>query len=187
MKKIILVLLCLTLSLFLTACEDKKDSQENNDQTINENIEQNGVNDEQEEIKEEQQIPLQDQNSVQEQPTPQIKPQIDNTPTKEPEKTPSTPTKEPEKTPSTPNKEPEQPAKVCTPKKFNHKYTYVYQTEEICKKEGNLRFLELSDTVLPNIFVYSCDKIVDECGDTYYGVKFNEYDHNTNQVVDVYY
>lgn len=62
-------------------------------------------------------------------------------------------------------------AKICKSKKFANKYTYVYNDEATCKKEGNTVFNDLYDQGL-DVMLYDCEKIVDDCGDTYYGVVF---------------
>jgi hypothetical protein len=62
----------------------------------------------------------------------------------------------------------------CTSKKFNNKYTYSYQTEEECKKGGNTAYFIESEKD-ENIFTYGCEKIVDDCNTTWYGVYFNSF------------
>lgn len=61
---------------------------------------------------------------------------------------------------------------TCTPKKFDNTYSYVYTTQEECKKEGNIAFMNITDNEDSDIFAYGCCQIVDECGTTYYGVIF---------------
>lgn len=61
---------------------------------------------------------------------------------------------------------------TCTPKKFDNTYSYVYSTQEECKKEGNIAFMNITDTEDSDIFAYGCRQIVDDCGTTYYGVIF---------------
>lgn len=75
------------------------------------------------------------------------------------------------------NTTPTEPAKTCTAKKFNKKYTYVYADEKTCMHEGNNVFYEVTDNnkVSDEIFTFSCEKIVDDCGNTYYGVYFNAF------------
>lgn len=68
--------------------------------------------------------------------------------------------------------EPKKEEKKCQSKKFTKKYTYVYDSEETCKKEGNNNFFYVADNVDDTVFSYGCEKIVDECGATYYGVIF---------------
>ena len=62
-------------------------------------------------------------------------------------------------------------SKTCQSKKFKNKYSYVYTSNDECKKQGNLNFFTESDKD-SNIFSYSCEKIVDDCGKEYYGVYF---------------
>lgn len=61
--------------------------------------------------------------------------------------------------------------KTCQSKKFKNKYSYVYTSNNECKKQGNLNFFTESDKD-SNIFSYGCEKIVDDCGKVYYGVYF---------------
>lgn len=70
-------------------------------------------------------------------------------------------------------------SKTCQSKKFKNKYKYVYTTEAECKKQGNLNFFTESDKN-QKIFSYGCEKIVDDCGKTYYGVYFYTTDDNSN-------
>ena len=62
-------------------------------------------------------------------------------------------------------------SKTCQSNKFKNKYSYVYTSNDECKKQGNLNFFTESDKD-SNIFSYSCEKIVDDCGKEYYGVYF---------------
>lgn len=62
-------------------------------------------------------------------------------------------------------------SKTCQSKKFKNKYSYVYTSNDECKKQGNLNFFTESDKD-SNIFSYGCEKIVDDCGKVYYGVYF---------------
>lgn len=75
----------------------------------------------------------------------------------------------------------------CTPKKFDKTYSYVYEDEETCMKEGNNAFFEVSDNIDDSIFTYGCEEIVDDCGTTWYGVYFNYYDYSSSSVEQVYY
>ena len=58
-------------------------------------------------------------------------------------------------------------------KKFKNKYTYVFEDENTCVKNGDqidawnyFRANNIPATT------YGCEKIVDECGNTYYGVYY---------------
>ena len=82
--------------------------------------------------------------------------------------------------------------KTCTPKKFQEKYKYFYATEAECHKEGeSTAFFDITDNVDNRVFTINCDKIVDDCGTTWYGVSYNIYDpeHSTRDdgVVVVHY
>lgn len=72
---------------------------------------------------------------------------------------------------------PIEPVKTCTAKKFNKKYTYVYSDDKTCLHEGNNAFYEVTDNnkISDEIFTFSCEKIIDDCGNTYYGVYFNAF------------
>lgn len=61
----------------------------------------------------------------------------------------------------------------CTQKKFKNKYSYVFEDENTCVKNGDqidawnyFRANNIPATT------YGCEKIVDECGNTYYGVYY---------------
>ena len=62
-------------------------------------------------------------------------------------------------------------SKTCQSKKFKNKYSYVYTSNDECKKQGNFDFFTESDED-STIFSYGCEKIVDDCGKEYYGVYF---------------
>ncbi len=63
-------------------------------------------------------------------------------------------------------------SKKCTPKKFKHKYTYTYATESECNNEGYNNINYVYENVNSNVSLFGCEKITDECGDTYWGVYF---------------
>ena len=112
---------------------------------------------------------------------------VDNTQIKENEnKTEEETSKEKNKVEET------KPQNTCTPKKFQEKYKYFYTTEEECHKEGeSTAFFDITDNVDDRVFTINCDKIVDDCGTTWYGVSYNIYDpeHSTRDdgVVVVHY
>lgn len=61
----------------------------------------------------------------------------------------------------------------CIPKKFKNKYTYVYDDETTCVRNGDQ--IDAWDYFRANDIpatIYGCEKIVDECGNTYYGVYY---------------
>lgn len=72
----------------------------------------------------------------------------------------------------------------CT-KVFSKKYSVVTKDKESCQKQGNLKFLELSDNG-EGVFAYECEEIKDACGDVYYGAFYWIYDHDKNTEVKVY-
>lgn len=61
----------------------------------------------------------------------------------------------------------------CTPKKFKNKYTYVYTEKEVCIKNGDQidawNYFKANNIPATT---YGCEEIIDECGDTYYGVYY---------------
>lgn len=73
--------------------------------------------------------------------------------------------------------------KACTPKKFSQKYSYVYNTFEQCKKEGNNAFFYILDNVDNRVFSYNCSAIKDECGSTWYGVYFYIWENDKEKVL----
>ena len=75
----------------------------------------------------------------------------------------------------------------CISKKFAHDYTYVYETNDECIKEGYNAFYKITEHVNENVFTFACDEIKDECGKTWYGVSFNIYDSVEDQIKKVYY
>lgn len=70
---------------------------------------------------------------------------------------------------------------ACRAKVFDKSYTYVYETESECQKQGNTNFLYVSDYINSKVFVYNCRKITDECGTVWYGVYFMVYNTDTNK------
>ena len=102
----------------------------------------------------------------------EVKEKVDNTQIKENEnKTSEETSKEENKVEET------NPQNTCTPKKFQEKYKYFYATEEECHKEGeSTAFFDITDNVDSRVFTINCDKIVDDCGTTWYGVSYNIYD-----------
>lgn len=61
----------------------------------------------------------------------------------------------------------------CTPKKFKNKYTYVYTEKEVCIQNGDQidawNYFKANNIPATT---YGCEEIIDECGDTYYGVYY---------------
>lgn len=69
--------------------------------------------------------------------------------------------------------EPKQEETKCTPKKFKNKYTYVFENKNTCVKSGDQ--IDAWNYFRANgipATVYGCEEIVDECGNTYYGVYY---------------
>lgn len=71
--------------------------------------------------------------------------------------------------------------KKCESKKFSQKYSYAYETKDVCVKEGNLAFFEISDNVDSDVFSYGCEEIVDDCGQKWYGVIFYKWSEELGQ------
>ena len=62
----------------------------------------------------------------------------------------------------------------CTPQMFKERYTYYYTDEATCKRNGAPD--EVWQYFIKNnvpATIYSCEKIVDDCGDIYYGVYYS--------------
>lgn len=76
---------------------------------------------------------------------------------------------------------------TCQSKKFSHKYSYVYNDNDTCMKQENLAFIDVSDNINTKVFTYGCEEIIDDCGTKYYGVYFNVYNDETDQVERWYY
>ena len=71
------------------------------------------------------------------------------------------------------SEEPKQEEVKCTPKKFKNRYTYFYEDKDTCVKNGDQidAWNYFSANGIPAT-VYGCEEIVDECGNTYYGVYY---------------
>lgn len=81
--------------------------------------------------------------------------------------------KEEPKKEETLKEEPKQEEVKCTPKKFKNKYTYFYEDKDTCVKNGDHQ--EAWDYFKANgisAYTYGCEKIIDDCGKTYYGVYY---------------
>lgn len=61
----------------------------------------------------------------------------------------------------------------CTPQKFTKRYTYFYMDEATCSRNGApdevWQYFIKNNIPATN---YGCEKIIDDCGTTYYGVYF---------------
>lgn len=69
--------------------------------------------------------------------------------------------------------EPKQEEVKCTPKKFKNNYTYVYEDKDTCVRNGDQ--IDAWNYFRANgipATIYGCEEIVDECGNTYYGVYY---------------
>lgn len=69
--------------------------------------------------------------------------------------------------------EPKQEEAKCTPKKFKNNYTYVYEDKDTCVRNGDQ--MDAWNYFRANgipATIYGCEEIVDECGNTYYGVYY---------------
>ena len=76
-----------------------------------------------------------------------------------------------------PVEEPKQEEVKCTPKKFKHKYTYVFEDKETCIKNGDqMDAWEYFKANGISAYTYGCEEIIDECGNKYYGVYFGNMD-----------
>lgn len=61
----------------------------------------------------------------------------------------------------------------CTPKKFKNQYTYVFTEKDACVNSGGQidAWNYFSANNIPAT-TFGCEEIVDDCGDTYYGVYY---------------
>lgn len=101
----------------------------------------------------------------------------ENEPATEEENTSNSPTNNNNQT-TEPSQEvtPTQPVQEevkCTPKKFKNQYTYVFTEKEVCIQNGDqidawnyFRANNIPATI------FGCEEIIDDCGDTYYGVYY---------------
>jgi uncharacterized repeat protein (TIGR02543 family) len=74
----------------------------------------------------------------------------------------------------------------CVAKKFNNKYTYVYESYEACKKGGAGAVMDLADKGI-DVTTYSCREIYDDCGTKWYGVVFDKWSDELDKNVEYYY
>lgn len=161
MKKKIFVIICLIAIVFVTGCEKKSETK---DLLI-----------EKTSISEEEKVQNNDLDVEEaEQNTPSEKEEITHKDEKnKKEELPNTATST---KPTQNNQQDEsqvQVEKTCTPKKFAHKYTYVYESEAVCNANGDQP--DAFDYFVANgitASMFGCEKIVDDCGNTYYGVYF---------------
>jgi uncharacterized repeat protein (TIGR02543 family) len=82
---------------------------------------------------------------------------------------------------SSTNSENKSEEQKCIAKKFDKKYSYVYDSMDVCKKKGNDAFNELTDANEPDIFAYGCQEIVDDCGTKWYGVVFYKWSEDQGE------
>lgn len=61
----------------------------------------------------------------------------------------------------------------CTPKKFKNQYTYVFTEKDACVNSGGQidAWNYFSANNIPAT-TFGCEEIIDDCGDTYYGVYY---------------
>lgn len=161
MKKIVSILMCSILVLSIVGCKGKEIKDESVNQEENGNIES--------------------KENIGTSNSETLKNNIEETPKEEVKKGEVLE----EETPilTAPSKTEETPS--CTAKKFDNTYTYTYETNEECRKNASSVFEDIYQTKDDTIFSYGCEKIVDECGTTWYGVYFNRYSNDS--VVKVYY
>lgn len=156
MKKLGMLLLCFIMLLSITGCDNNKDLS-------------NQINDNQIEDK---------TNSIEENNTTEQNQNITSTTTTTATKASSTVPTTNKTTVVTTSKatttsQTTTTQKACTPKKFNHKYTYIYETKSECEMNGDQP--DAFDYFMANgitASMYGCEQITDECGVAYYGVYF---------------
>lgn len=83
-------------------------------------------------------------------------------------------TTQPNTTPNQETNEQPKPNEVkCTTQKFEKRYTYFYTDEKTCARNGApdeaWQYFIKNNIPATN---YGCEKIIDDCGDTYYGVYY---------------
>lgn len=162
MKKIVTLLLCLALLLSITGCDNSKDlSNQTSDNQIEELISNEEENNSHE----------QSQNEA----TTSTTSTTDISTTTKPSSTVSTTNRTTVVTTSkaTTTFQTTTTQKACTPKKFNHKYTYIYETQSECEMNGDQP--DAFDYFIANgitASMYGCEQIKDECGKIYFGVYF---------------
>lgn len=61
---------------------------------------------------------------------------------------------------------------ICNPLEFEKDYSYVFYTKDDCEANGMDAVNNMIDSVNDEVYYYSCDKIVDDCDNTYYGISF---------------
>lgn len=74
----------------------------------------------------------------------------------------------------------------CVSKKFNNKYTYVYESYDACKKGGAGAVMDLADAGI-DVSTYGCREIYDDCGTKWYGVVFDKWSDELEKNVEYYY
>lgn len=167
MKKKYLIIL-LAILILITGCQKKEEEKD----TLNDSAQNQTT---------ETQNDSSNQNQNQENTNENTEPKEELTNKEEAKK----PEKEEAKKPAT--EETKNPEKSCISKKFSNTYSYVYESYDVCRKKGNQAFLDVTDNKNPNIFAYDCEKIVDDCGKTWYGVIFYDYDYDKHTEVKKYY
>lgn len=182
MKKISLYLILICFSLIcLTGCGSKNEKKED---SINSSLNSTNYEDKQEDDTEskddssketeENQSTEQSNNSNNTQSNSSSNQQSNNTQSNSSSNQQSSNTQNNNTSNSGSNKE-EKP--TCVSKKFDEKYKYVYEDEKTCHKEGeSTAFFDITDNVDDRVFTINCDKIVDDCGKTWWGVSYNIYD-----------
>lgn len=182
MKKISLYLILICFSLIcLTGCGSKNEKKEDSinsslNSTNYENKQEDDTESKEDSSKEneENQSTEQSNNSNNTQSNSSSNQQNNNTQSNSSSNQQSSNTQSNNTSNSGSNKE-EKP--TCVSKKFNEKYKYVYEDEKTCHKEGeSTAFFDITDNVDDRVFTINCDKIVDDCGKTWWGVSYNIYD-----------
>lgn len=182
MKKISLYLILICFSLIcLTGCGSKNEKKEDSinsslNSTNYENKQEDDTESKEDSSKEneENQSTEQSNNSNNTQSNSSSNQQNNNTQSNSSSNQQSSNTQNNNTSNSGSNKE-EKP--TCVSKKFNEKYKYVYEDEKTCHKEGeSTAFFDITDNVDDRVFTINCDKIVDDCGKTWWGVSYNIYD-----------
>lgn len=183
MKKISLYLILICFSLIcLTGCGSKNEKKEDStnsslNSTNYENKQEDDTESKEDSSKEneENQSTEQSNNSNNTQSNSSSNQQSNNTQSNSSSNQQSSNTQSNNTSNSGSNNKEEKP--TCVSKKFDEKYKYVYEDEKTCHKEGeSTAFFDITDNVDDRVFTINCDKIVDDCGKTWWGVSYNIYD-----------
>lgn len=185
MKKKLIGIICLSLLFVMTGCNKEtnqdntviQDNTNDNKETIVDDVSVNDetndiINNNQSELEENESDNINNDNRKSEENI------IDNTTNNEDYN-------DSEQVIETPIESKKEDTPSCIEKKFSNTYSYVYSTKEECKLNGSSVFDDVYENKDDTIFSYGCDTIIDDCGNTWYGIYFLRYSENGN--IKLYY